>query len=103
MNVRDALDMMMLLLGEAVHSQLTPDQINLCLELSTAGGDYDPWLAAAEAADMLGRRAQQGGLKQFSADGATFVKEPADWFAMASGFRARSPRYLDPGFACEII
>lgn len=101
MTISEARRTMLQLLGEPVHGQLSTGDLELCLELSADGGDYDPWLAAAEAADMLGRRAKQGGLKQFTADGATFVKEAADWFGMAASFRARSPR--DPGFAFEIV
>jgi hypothetical protein len=42
-----------------------------------------------------------GSLKQFTADGATFVRGPADWATLAALFRAKSPR--DPGFAFVIV
>jgi hypothetical protein len=98
----DAQQQMILLLGEAVAGQLSTADQDWCVERSNSGGDYDPWLAAAEAADLLGGRAMAAGsLKQFTADGATFVRGPADWVTLAALFRAKSPR--DPGFAFVIV
>ena len=88
-------------LGTAVSSQLTTAETDWCLEKANIGGDYDGWIAAAEAAELLGRRALAGGVKQFTADGATFVKQPADWFTMAAEFRAKSPR--DTSFYFDIL
>ena len=92
---------MLMALGTAVAGQLTTTEIDWCLEQASVSGDYDGWCAAAEAAELLGRRALAGGLKQFTADGATFVKTPADWFTMAEQFRAKSPR--DTSFYFDIL
>lgn len=93
----EAAQQMDLLLGDTVTGQLTTTEKDFCLEQSNSGGDYDPWIAAAEAAELLGRRALAGGgLKQFTADGATFIRTPAQWTEMADQFRAKSPR--DTGF-----
>ncbi len=101
MTKTEAAQELVLLLGSAVHSQLTNEEQDWCLEKANSGGDYDAWIAAAEAAELLGRRALAGGLKQFTADGATFVKQPADWFTMAATFRAKSPR--DTTFYFDIV
>lgn len=92
---------MLMVLGTAVSSQLTITETDWCLERTNISGDYDGWIAAAEAADLLGRRALAGGLKQFTADGATFVKTPAEWAAMAEQFRSQSPR--DTSFYFDIV
>lgn len=92
---------MLMALGTAVSSQLTTAEVDWCLERTNSSGDYDAWMAAAEAADLIGRRALAGGLKQFTADGATFVKTPAQWFQMAAEFRSKSAR--DTTFFFDIL
>ncbi len=92
---------MLMALGPAVAGQLTTPETDWCLEQASVAGDYDGWYAAAEAAELLGRRALAGGLKQFTADGASFVKQPADWFTMAEQFRTKSPR--DTTFYFDVL
>lgn len=98
----EAQQQMLMLLGDAVIGQLSSTETDWCLEQTVSGGDYDPWLAAAEAADLLGGRALAATtLKEFTADGAKFVRTPANWAALADHFRSKSPR--DPGFAFLIV
>lgn len=51
----------------------------------------DPWLIAAEIADLLAVRALgAGGVTEFSAEGATFKKSQADWEKLAATLRAKA-------------
>lgn len=98
-----ALQEMLILLGGAVSGQLPTDDLNWALDQSREGDDYDPWVAAASAAELLGGRAKAGRVVKFTADGATFEKAQ-DWQGWADWLRSRSPRNLpDPGFAFLIV
>ena len=51
----------------------------------------DPWLIAAEIADLFAMRAMAtGGVTEFTAEGATFKKTRADWVSLASALRAKA-------------
>ncbi|GAA2184951.1 hypothetical protein GCM10009785_34850 [Brooklawnia cerclae] len=54
---------------------------------------YDPFLLAAELADLLGLRAQgHDGILSFTSEGSTFRKRAADFFGMAAAIRAKSSK-----------
>lgn len=93
------------LLGPAVAALLSDDDIGRAVDDSLtvdsegrAPGDvgyvdtYDPWWAAAEAADLLAiRAAGTAGVTEFTSEGSTFKKTAADFSGMALGFRRKSP------------
>lgn len=60
----------------------------------------DPWLIAAELADLFAMRAlASGGVTEFTAEGATFKKTQADWVALAAALRAKAGQPGADGFA----
>lgn len=95
-----------ILLGDGVLGLLSSSEVQWCLERSAVNGDYDPWIAAAEAATLLGRRSLRGGVVSWTSDGQTVKRDPGDWQRMADEFRAGSPRNsggADPDFAFIIV
>ena len=60
MDIADATTQMQILLGDDVFGRLSFADENWCLEQSRIGDDYDPWIAASEAAYLLGGRARAG-------------------------------------------
>lgn len=54
---------------------------------------YDPFVLAAELADLLGVRATgQDGILTVTSEGSTFTKRTADFFAVAAAIRAKSSK-----------
>lgn len=93
---------MQMLLGPAVFGRLTIPEQTFCLEQSRQGDDYDPWIAAGQAAYLLGGRAMAGQVTRFTADGATFEKTQ-DWRGWGDWLTSRSPRAVDDGSAFFIV
>lgn len=55
---------------------------------------FDPWLVAAEAADLLGIRSQgNGGVTKYTSEGTTIERSTAQWFDMAASLRAKAASY----------
>ncbi|MEN0072360.1 MAG: hypothetical protein AAGC63_15385 [Propionicimonas sp.] len=95
-----------ILLGAGILGLLSSADIDWCLDRARETDDYDPWTAAAEAADMLGRRAKRGVVVEWDSDGQRVKRGAADWESMAADFRAASPRNAGgqtPDFAFLIV
>ena len=101
----DAREQMRVLLG-GVFAQLTVPELEWCLTRATVDGDVCPFVAAAEAAWLLGGRAKAGVVSKFTADGATFEKTQ-DWQGWGDWLNSRSPRNTgdgwDVGFAFLVV
>lgn len=77
-------------LGDAILTLLTPAGLQTVLgRAKTGDGQYDPWLACAEACAILGRRARATGtVTRWQADGATVQRTAADWASVEAEYRA---------------
>ena len=93
----EALEQMLFLLGAAVSGRLSTTEQDWCLERSAVGGDYDPWIAASEAAYLFGGRAMAGQVTRFTADGATF-EQKQDWKGWGDWLKSQSPRSRGEGW-----
>mgnify|MGYP001252706254 CR=1 FL=1 len=105
MTKSDAQTQMGILLGTDVLGLLSTADIDWCLNRSEQAGDFDAWIAAAEAATLLGRRALRGELVEWESDGQRVKRTKADWLGWAQRLRAESPRSggVDVDFAFLVI
>ena len=79
-------DLALAILGSAGTLAETQDR-----DLVQASGVTNPWLIAAELADLFALRAKgTGGITEFTSEGASFKKTSSDWEALASGLRAKA-------------
>lgn len=75
------------ILGTAAEAVSDDDQILV----DQAAHANNPWLVAAEIADLFAMRAlATGGITKFTAEGATFEKTRADWVALADTLRKKA-------------
>lgn len=105
MTITDAQDQMTVLLGTDVMALLTPTDIGWCLERSNQGGDYDGWIAAASAAEVLAGRTARGEVVEWESDGQRVKRTRSEWLDWAARWRAESPRSggIDLDFAFLIV
>ena len=75
----------------ALDSALVPDSMGRAPDADGYVETIDPWLAAADAADVLAIRAlgMSGRLESFASEGASFRWKAADFSAMAAAIRAK--------------
>lgn len=75
----------------ALDSGRVPDSMGRAPDADGYVETIDPWLAAAEAADVLAIRALGSqGMLSFTSEGATFQWKAADFSAMASALRGKA-------------
>ena len=78
-------------------SQVSADDQSIIAQASTSD---DPWLIAAELADLFAMRAMATGrITKFTADGATFERSQADWVSLAAALRVKAGEAGADGFA----
>lgn len=78
--------------GAAADQAVLPDSAGRLPGATGWEPTFCPWWTAAEAAAVLQLRDMGATtVTEFTADGARFVKEPADLAGLAASLRARSP------------